>query len=71
MAHLGRSDPIDHRRHAEQNAASGAYIRWHNARAELKTIFASDSPIRTWTHHPALAAWQALGRGGRWSREEM
>jgi transposase len=46
----------DHRSHAEQNAAIGAYIRWHNARAEPKTGFATDSPIRTWTHYPAKAA---------------
>jgi transposase len=46
----------DHRSHAEQNAAIGAYIRWRNARAEPKTRFATDSPIRTWTHYPAKAA---------------
>ena len=46
----------DHRSHAEQNAAINAYIRWHNARAEPKTGFATDSPTRTWTHYPAKAA---------------
>jgi hypothetical protein len=40
----------DHRSHAEQNAAIGAYIRWHNTRAEPKTGFATDSRIRTWTN---------------------
>ncbi|MFD4957039.1 IS630 family transposase, partial [Streptomyces sp. NPDC058451] len=38
----------DHRSHDEQNAAIAAYVRWHNARAEPKTNFAPDSPIRTW-----------------------
>ncbi|MGW3747363.1 IS630 family transposase, partial [Streptomyces sp. NPDC005146] len=42
----------DHRSHGEQNAASGAYIRLRNARAEPKTNFAPDSPIRTWTQYP-------------------
>ncbi|MET7551115.1 hypothetical protein [Streptomyces sp. NPDC005078] len=37
----------DHRSHGEQNAAIGAYIRLRNARAEPKTNFAPDSPIRT------------------------
>ncbi|MFJ4189394.1 transposase [Kitasatospora sp. NPDC089509] len=46
----------DHHSHDEQNAAIGAYIRWHNARAEPKTNFAPDSPIRTWTDYPAKAA---------------
>lgn len=46
----------DHRSHSEQNAAIGAYIRWHNTRAEPKTNFAPDSPIRTWTNYPAKAA---------------
>lgn len=46
----------DHRSHDEQNAAIAAYIRWHNARAEPKTNFAPDSPIRTWTHYPAKIA---------------
>jgi transposase len=46
----------DHRSHAEQNAAIAAYIRWHNARALPKTGFATDSPIRTWTHYPTKVA---------------
>lgn len=46
----------DHRTHIEQNAAIAAYIRWRNARAEPKTNFASDSPIRQWTQYPAKAA---------------
>jgi transposase len=47
----------DHRTHAEQNAAAiAAYVRWRNARAEPKTNFAPDSPIRTWTQYPAKAA---------------
>jgi transposase len=39
----------DHRSHTEQNAAIAAYMRWRNARAEPKTRFAPDSPIRSWT----------------------
>jgi transposase len=46
----------DHRSHAEQNGAIAAFIRWRNARAKPKTGFATDSPIRTWTHYPAKAA---------------
>ncbi|GAA1233805.1 MULTISPECIES: IS630 family transposase [Streptomyces] len=46
----------DHRSHDEQNAAIAAYIRWRNARAEPKTNFAPDSPIRQWTEYPAKAA---------------
>ncbi|KAK1184234.1 IS630 family transposase [Streptomyces sp. NBS 14/10] len=46
----------DHRSHGEQNAAIGAYVRWRNARAEPKSSFAPDSPIRTWTEYPAKAA---------------
>jgi transposase len=46
----------DHRGHAEQNAAIAACIRWRNARARPKTGFATDSPIRTWTHYPAKVA---------------
>jgi hypothetical protein len=46
----------DHRTHAEQNAAIAAYIRWRNARAQPKTGFATDSPIRTWTDYPAKVA---------------
>lgn len=40
---------------AEQNAAVGSFIRWRNARAQDRG-FATDSPIRTWTHYPAKAA---------------
>ncbi|MFF8918094.1 hypothetical protein ACF08M_33530 [Streptomyces sp. NPDC015032] len=32
------------------------YIRWRNNRAEPKTNFAPDSPIRQWTEYPAKAA---------------
>jgi hypothetical protein len=46
----------DHRSHAEQNAAIAAYLRWRNARAQPKTGFATDSPIRTWTHYPTKVA---------------
>ena len=46
----------DHRSHAEQNAAIAGYVRWHNARAQPKVNFATDSPIRTWTDYPAKAA---------------
>ncbi len=46
----------DHRTHTEQNAAIASFIRWRNARAQPKTGFATDSPIRTWTHYPAMAA---------------
>jgi hypothetical protein len=46
----------DHRSHTEQNAAIDAYLRWRNARAHPNTGFATDSPIRTWTHYPAKAA---------------
>lgn len=46
----------DHRSHGEQNAAIGACIRLRNARAEPKTNFAPDSPIRTWTQYPIKAA---------------
>ncbi len=46
----------DHRSHDEQNAAIGAYVRWRNARAEPKTHFAPDSPIRSWTGYLARAA---------------
>ncbi|EWM18922.1 hypothetical protein [Kutzneria sp. 744] len=49
----------DHRSHAEQNAAIAAYVRWRNARAQPKTGFATDSPIRTWTHYPTKVAGQA------------
>ncbi|WP_418960389.1 hypothetical protein [Streptomyces tritici] len=46
----------DHRGHSEQNAAIGAYIRRRNDRAEPKSNFAPDSPLRTWTRYPAEAA---------------
>jgi hypothetical protein len=46
----------DHRSHSEQNTAIEAYIRWRNARAQPKTGFATDSPIRTWTHYPIKVA---------------
>jgi transposase len=46
----------DHRSHHEQNAAIDGYIRWRNARAQPKTGFATDSPIRTWTHYPTKVA---------------
>jgi hypothetical protein len=46
----------DHRSHDEQNAAVGAYITWRNARAEPRTDFAPDSPIRKGTGYPARAA---------------
>lgn len=46
----------DHRSHEEQNDAIAAYVRWRNARAQPKTNFAVDSPIRTWTSYPAKAA---------------
>ncbi|WP_406729089.1 IS630 family transposase [Streptomyces sp. GD-15H] len=46
----------DHRTHEEQNAAIAAYVRRRNARAEPKTNFALDSPIRQWTQYPAQAA---------------
>ncbi|GAB2759614.1 hypothetical protein GCM10027174_40080 [Salinifilum aidingensis] len=49
-------DGTDHRSHAEQNAAIRAYVRWRNARALPKTGFATDSPIRTWTHYPTKVA---------------
>jgi hypothetical protein len=39
----------DHRSHDERTAAIAAYVRWRNARAQPKTNFAVNSPIRTWT----------------------
>jgi transposase len=36
----------DHHSHNEQNAAIGAYIRWHNHRARPKRGFATNSKIR-------------------------
>ncbi len=41
-----------HQSHGEQNAAIADYVRWRNARAQPKTGFATDSPIRTWTNYP-------------------
>jgi len=46
----------DHRSHAKQNAAIGAYVRYRNRRARPKTRFARSSPIRSWTSYPAKAA---------------
>lgn len=46
----------DHGSHGEQNATIGAYVRWRNARADPKTNFAPDSPIRQWTKYPTKAA---------------
>ncbi|MHC3474429.1 hypothetical protein ACYF6T_37820 [Streptomyces sp. 7R007] len=46
----------DHRSHGGQNAAIGACVRRRNARAEPRSSFAPDSPIRTWTEYPAKAA---------------
>ncbi|WP_367667069.1 transposase [Streptomyces sp. DG2A-72] len=48
-----------YRTHDEQNAAIAAYIHWRNRRAEPKTRFAPESPIRQWTDHPAKAARQS------------
>ncbi|NYH77230.1 transposase [Actinopolyspora biskrensis] len=39
-------DGTDHRSHAEQDAALGAYLRWHNQRAQPKHHFAINSRIR-------------------------
>ena len=36
----------DHRTHAEQDTAIGAYIRWRNQRAQPKTGYATNSKIR-------------------------
>ncbi|WP_433789703.1 hypothetical protein [Actinoplanes sp. CA-252034] len=36
----------DHQSHAEQDAAIGDYIRWHNQRARPKTGYAIKSKIR-------------------------
>lgn len=36
----------DHRTHAEQDTAIGAYIRWRNQRAQPKSGFATNSKIR-------------------------
>ncbi|MFF3688033.1 hypothetical protein [Streptomyces sp. NPDC002187] len=45
----------DNSSHDEQNAAIGAHVRRRNTRAEPKTNFAPDTPIRTWTEYPARA----------------
>ncbi|MEU3776933.1 transposase [Streptomyces sp. NPDC032472] len=45
----------DHRSHTEQNAAIAAYVCRRNVRAEPKTRFAPDSPIREWTENPTAA----------------
>ncbi|MFD1932632.1 hypothetical protein ACFSKW_14215 [Nonomuraea mangrovi] len=44
----------DHRSHDEQNAAIGAYVRWRNARAQLKR--ASPPAHRSETGYPAKVA---------------
>lgn len=36
----------DHRTHAEQDTAIGAYTRWRNQRAKPKASFATGSKIR-------------------------
>jgi len=46
----------DHHSHAEQNTAIAGYVGRRNHRAQPKVNFASDSPIRTWTHYPIKAA---------------
>jgi transposase len=46
----------DHRSHAEQNAAIAGYVRWRNNQAHPKVKFAVNSPIRTWTDYPVVAA---------------
>jgi hypothetical protein len=51
----------DHRAHAEQNAATTAYIRWHNTRARPKTGSATDSPIQSWTDYPAEGDCKTFG----------
>jgi hypothetical protein len=48
--------PHSHGTHTEQNTAIDSYIRWHNAHAQPKTGFATDSPRRTWTHYPTKVA---------------
>jgi hypothetical protein len=47
---------VMHSTHEEQNAAIAAYVRRRNARAEPKTDFAQDSPVRQWTQYPAEVA---------------
>ncbi|GAA5125900.1 hypothetical protein [Pseudonocardia adelaidensis] len=49
-------DGTDHRGHQEQNAAVASYVRRRNARAQPKTGFAVNSPIRAWTSYPVKAA---------------
>jgi hypothetical protein len=46
----------DHHTHDEQNAAIDSYIRWRNARAQPKTGFAINPPIRTSTNYPTKVA---------------
>ena len=46
----------DHRVHTEQDAAIAACLRWRTTRATPKVNFATDSPIRIWTHCPAKVA---------------
>jgi hypothetical protein len=41
----------DHRAHAEQGDAIAMYIRWRNARAQLKQDFAPGPVIWTWTSY--------------------
>lgn len=52
-------DGTDHRSHTEQNTAIRAYLRWRNDRAEPKTSFVTELPIRTWTHYPTNVARRA------------
>jgi hypothetical protein len=46
----------DRRSHTEQGDAIAGYIRWHNARAQPKRNFATDSVIRTWTGYQTNVA---------------
>ncbi|MER6397872.1 transposase [Kitasatospora sp. NPDC001603] len=57
----------DHPGPGEQEAALTAYIHWRSARAEPKTGFASDSPIRSSIHYPERAG-RPLGRARRPAR---
>ncbi|MGW5317729.1 transposase [Nocardia thailandica] len=45
----------DHRSHGEQDAAIGAYIRWHNQHAGPKRDFAVNSKIRRPDYLPKVA----------------
>ncbi|WP_245676927.1 IS630 family transposase [Nocardia acidivorans] len=45
----------DHRSHNEQDAAIGAYIRWHNQHAKPKREFAVNSKIRLPDYLPKVA----------------